>query len=130
MYKSEDYTTKIYVNLKAGVYIFERQSASGKTHLCKCLRKLCSYGDPVNAYTYEDVLRGVSSKSVLVPNKYAVIMLDRFDLYKDAGTIELIKECAKTSVILIDCKQTSNLFEDNEMCCVQFEPGRIEVNIW
>lgn len=129
MYCIEDYKVQILVDLEPNVYMFQRLSATGKSRLCKCLKKLCSYGEPVNAYTYEDKLLGIPIESVLVPNKYKVILLDRYDMYIGDGK-DLINECRKNSVILIDCKSEFYFADDDEMCSISMSADRIEVTLW
>lgn len=62
-----------------------------------------TYGECVSTYTYNDKLLGHSIKVALMPNRFEVIMLDRYGMYEGDGAA-LINECAKTCIILIDYK--------------------------
>ena len=129
MYKTDDnndYGTLIEINLDNGIYIFDNQSATGKTRLCKALRDCQKYGEPVASYTYDDKLLEMPIERVLVPDKYKVIMLDRYDLYEGDGA-ELIKECADNSIILIDCKGDFTVCSTDEWCTISMAEDKIEV---
>ena len=70
MYKtdsSNNYGTIIDINLENGIYIFDNQSATGKTRLCKALRDCQKYGEPVASYTYDDKLLGIPIENILIP---------------------------------------------------------------
>ena len=63
MYKtdsSNNYGTILDIDLPDGIYIFDNQSATGKTRLHKALRECQKYGEPVASYTYDDKLLGMS----------------------------------------------------------------------
>ena len=126
MYKINKYGTELVFSIENGLYVFDNESAIGKTRLCKALRECQKYGEPVASYTYDDKLLNMHINSILVPNKYKVIMLDRYDMYNGDGA-ELIKECAKNSIVLIDCKSNLAVSTDDEWCSIQMEPNRIEV---
>ena len=126
MYSINKYGTIIDVNLDNGIYIFDNASATGKTRLCKALRECQKYGEPVASYTYDDKLLDIPIGKVLVPNKYKVIMLDRYDMYEGYGA-ELIKECADNSVILIDCKGEFSVSNEDDWCMIEMTEDRIEV---
>lgn len=95
---------EVHIDLSNGVRLFSNESSSGKSLLCKYLKQLCKKGFPVAAYDYNDYSSGVPIESVLIPDKFDVIELDRYSLFNGIAA-DLIQECSKDSVILIDCKQ-------------------------
>ena len=84
------YMPEIRIDLSEGLYVFDSQSATGKTRLRKELRKLQQYGESVASYSYEDYQLGMSIDSVLKPSRYKVILLDRYDLYNGEGAERII----------------------------------------
>lgn len=126
MYRTDKYNTELVFNMENGLYIFDNQSATGKTRLCKVIRDYQKYGEPLASYTYDDYLLGMKIEDVLVPKKYKVIMLDRYDMYEGVGA-DLIKECAKDSIVLIDCKWNFTVSNEDETCFIEMGPYRIEV---
>lgn len=95
---------EVHIDLSNGVWLFSNESSSGKSLLCKYLKQLRKKGFPVAAYDYNDYSSGVPIESVLIPDKFDVIELDRYSLFNGIAA-DLIQECSKGSVILIDCKQ-------------------------
>lgn len=126
MFKLDKYDVSINIDLKNGIYIFDNISATGKTRLAKMLKQYESYGEPVTSYTYEDKQRNIPIDNVLKSNKYKLIALDRYDLYKGDG-VELIKKCAKTSIILIDCKNDMAFTDIDDWCSIKMSPTTIEI---
>lgn len=123
----DSYFPKIYIDLQNGIYLFDNQSATGKTRLCKELRKNEKYGEPVASYSYDDYLLKIPISTVLNPDKYKVIMLDRYDMYNGAGA-DLIMECKDRCVILIDCKHTLNFSANCDFCFIEMTESTIEVS--
>ncbi len=125
MYINDEYNPTVKINLENGIYTFDAESATGKTRLCKHLKKLKAYGELVDSFTYDDLLRGDTLDKVLrAENK--VIMLDRYDLYKSEGH-ELINRCAEHSIILIDCKSPFLGSPESEDCCITMTENWLEV---
>ena len=127
MFKLDKYSVKIAINLENGIYVFDNESATGKTRLCKLLKEYQAYGEAVASYTYNDKLLGHPISEVLNPSKFKVVILDRYDLYEGDGK-ELINECAKSMVILVDCKDKFTVTNDEEWCYICMECNKIEVN--
>lgn len=48
MYINKEYKPEISIALDNGIYVFDSESATGKTWLCKHLKKLKAYGEPVD----------------------------------------------------------------------------------
>lgn len=126
MYKNDRYRTKINIALNNGIYLFSHESATGKTRLAKELLKLQAYGEPVASYTYNDKLLGRKLEDLLIPHKYKVIMLDRYDMYEGDGA-ELINQCRDNTVILIDCKEGFQVTNEDEDCFIEMRPDWIGV---
>ncbi len=126
MYRIDKYNVLVDIQLNNGIYIFDNESGLGKTRLTKLFKKYQAYGEPVVAYTYNDKLIGVDIASVLNPQKYKVILLDRYDMYEGDGA-ELILKCAENSIILIDCKNDFSVTVDDEWCTINMEKDKIEV---
>lgn len=125
MYKVDRYDVKIVVALGCGVYVFDNESATGKTRLCNLLKKYRAFGEPVAAYTYDDMLIDIPITNVLVPGKFQLIMLDRYDMY--AGNEDLIQACGENAIVLIDCKGDSPIIKNSEWCMIEMTPNSIEV---
>lgn len=122
------YNPKVIVNLENGLYLFDNKSSTGKTRLFKCLRDNQKYGESVASYSYDDYLLGVPIEKVLVPNKYKVIMLDRYDMYNGTGK-DLILSCSSNTIILLDCKKGLNFGVDYEICYLDMMDKSIEVTL-
>lgn len=127
MYFDDSYPVTIKIDLPVGkVHLFTKESSSGKSRLAKELLQHNIYGDPVASYTYNDKLRGISINDILVPNKYKVILLDRYDMYNGDG-VELIKQCLDSTIIIIDCKGAYIAGLNTEYCTITMEARYIEV---
>lgn len=125
MFNIDIYNVAIDINLDNGIYIFDNESASGKTRLCKLFKRYQAYGVPVSAYTYNDYCIGLPIENV-IDRKFKVILLDRYDLYEGIGA-ELIRQCARDSIILIDCKGNFTVTNEDDWCIVNMTQDRIEV---
>lgn len=126
MYKNDKFQPMIEINLENGIYIFDNESATGKTRLCKVLKTYQIYGEPVASFTYHDILLGNQVEKILIPNKYKVILLDRYDLY-GVGPTDLFDKCAENSIILIDCKGEFLASRNDDWCLIKMTDSKIEV---
>lgn len=126
MYINDKYSIMIHIKLGNGLYVFDSEASTGKTRLFKELRKHQTYGEAISTYTYNDKLLGHRIEDALIPNKYKVIMLDRYDQYEGDGA-ELINECAKTCIILIDCKESFSASTEDKWCTIKMSAKLIEV---
>ena len=127
MYRVDKYYMKVHIDLEPGVYVFPCASAEGKTYLATILEKFRNYKEPVRAYSYSDFNDGVPLSSVLDPERYQVVLLDRYDLYYGEG-VEDIKAFAKKSILLIDCKRIFDLCEYRS-CILYRTPVLMEVSL-
>lgn len=126
MYAINNSDVELIFSLENGLYLFEPEASTGKTRLCKEIRKHQQYGEDIASYSYEDKQSGIDIQTVLNSDQYKVIMLDRYDMYNGDGA-ELIKECAKHSIVLIDCKSGLNFVADDDLCMIEMTPSKIEV---
>ena len=126
MIRLSSYSPEIIINLQNGVYVFDNESATGKTRLCKELRKNQKYGEKAASYSYDDYLLGLPIENTLLPNKYAVIMLDRYDMYNGKGA-DLINACRDNTIILIDCKKSPKFSGLYNFCTINMTDKLIEV---
>lgn len=125
MFTINNYDIKITVNLDNGVYIFDNQSAAGKTRLCKLLKKYKVSGEPVASYTYDDKVLGLPLETVFSPEN-KLIMLDRYDMYKgDADN--LIKKYCNKAIILIDLKNEYAISEMDDWCIIEMTTDSINI---
>lgn len=127
MFEIDNSRMKVKIDLDNGVYVFDPKSATGKTRLSKLLRRMQLLEESVAAYDYDCFLNGDDIRKTLTPNKYHVIILDRFDMYKQDISKEL-NSCADNSIILIDCKSELNLDVDVDICFMKMENWLIEVS--
>lgn len=126
MFKIDKYNVSVDIQLENGIYVFDNESGLGKTRLAKLFKKYQAYGEPVASYTYNDKLIGIDISNILKPNKFKVILLDRYDMYEGDGA-ELILKCAENAIILIDCKNDISVTADDEWCTIHMEKDKIEV---
>lgn len=126
MYKNSLYRPNINVELDNGIYIFDSESATGKTYLCKQLKKLRAYGESVISITYNNILTGFKLDDM--QEQYKVIMLDRYDLYRNIGH-KLLERFKNKSIILIDCKLGYIEGLDSEICFIELTNNSIEVSL-
>lgn len=125
MYKNTLYVPEVEINLNPGVYVFDSEPATGKTRLCKHLKLLRAYGEPVASLTYNDILTGMDMTSVFNPGN-VVIMLDRYTMYSNLGH-DLMNAMRNESIILVDCKDGFIEGCDTEDCCIEMTENKIKV---
>ncbi len=127
MFHIEKGPVSIHVNLDNGVYVFDAESGTGKTRLKCVLDNLMGIDDRIVTYTYNDKIRGFKLKDILIPEKYELILLDRYDLY-NGDCMDLIISCSENAIVLIDCKQPIINGPDNEgWCFIEMTEDSIEV---
>lgn len=121
-----DLQLKVIVNLKPGIYIIDSVSAIGKTYLCNFLKECNMAGYQVMGYTYSDYKLGLPIENILVPGKYKVVLLDRYDMYEGVGVKE-INECSKDTIILVDSKSEYHISDNDDWCTLKRTQDTIEV---
>lgn len=126
-YKAENRVVTVRIE-QPGLYVFEKESAIGKTFLCRILKKCRSYGERTDAYTYTDLTAGRSLMNYLMTTDLDLVMLDRYDMYH--GKFEQdIKEIAQKAIVLIDCKNDSNLTEDAQLCFLTLQEDQLLLEV-
>ena len=118
----------ITIDLENGVYIFDNESGTGKTFLCKQLKIRQVAGEPVVAYTNEEYVCGVKLRTVVDAVKPKVIFLDRVDLYgNDSEVIDVAREYESKAVVLVDKKHGRFGDINADRAGIDFEMGSILV---
>lgn len=121
-------TDKAFINLEPGLYLAEKESACGKTYLCSIIEKYRERGYPVSSYTYSNV-NIFDIKNVLDINKFKLVFIDRYDMYKDMGYQEILDFVNQGGTVIIDCKEDCKLQGKCKICFIEITaPKRIEVN--
>lgn len=126
MYRLDKYSIKLQIDCAPGLYLFSPYSASGKSYLAQLVRKYYGFGEPVNSYTYEDYVGGLSLEAVLGRGPYSLFVVDRYDMYYGAAIDALVRlgECC---VVLVDVKQPTPLLHNN-LCSVSLKEDEIRVS--
>lgn len=128
MYRNDRLAIRVHLDLPNELYVFDSESAAGKTYLFKQLRTMQLAGEPVFTYTYEDKLLGLKLEERLVPGKFKVIMLDRYDMYF-GECAEILKKCREGAIVLVDSKDVNALPFYGEWCMIERAPDLIEVTL-
>lgn len=123
MYRLGIVNPEVIINLDNGVYEFRSKSATGKTFLLNMIKN-ASFLEPVVGYTLSDHARGLISYDECINCK--VIMFDRYDMYAGAYK-NIILDCMKNSIVLIDNKVYDKLNIDVTICNVRLSVNKIEV---
>ena len=101
------------------------ESGTGKTRLKYLLDTLHGYGEPVCTYTYNDYLHDTSLEDCLNPNKFKVLLIDRYTLFYPFGT-DLIEAQANNMIILLDCKNGLPV-PYSQFAFIEMEPNIVRV---
>jgi hypothetical protein len=129
MFESKLCGCKIKISLENGFYIFEDEAALGKTHLANLLKKLGSFGEAVDAYSFSDYRLGVSLDKILEKD-LKVLLIDRYDLY-EGFCIQSLTEKSKDCIVLVDLKYITRDFTNvnlrKDRCTIVLGEGSIEV---
>ena len=126
MYSNNIYRPNVKINIPNGVYHLSCISSEGKTRLHDVLSMLQAYGEPVSAYTYKDVLLGISPSTIYVEGVTKVIIIDRYDMYNGMFT-ELFNKCEDNTIVLVDCKSGIKGIAKYKLAKINMEKSSIEV---
>lgn len=126
MYKNNKYNVFIDIELENGIYIFDENSATGKTRLCKELKEFQKMGEPVIGYTYGDNNLGINLEEVFKRINPKVLLLDRYDMYNGTFNNQIL-QWSNNTIILIDCKGDLEINYDVEWCTIEMTASKIEV---
>ena len=125
MYRNNKYDKEIIINAENGVYVFDNNSSTGKTLLCKEIKKLTKLGEKVLSFTLDDIDSGIDIIGKIKKYKPEVLMFDRYDMY--AGYFDKFMEKHKDDcIILVDCKSFPFL-NCADTCNIEFSPDKIDV---
>lgn len=111
----------VRINLDNGVYVFEKESATGKTRLGKLLEMISS-DMPVDYVTYATKDRLLK---VLSDPEKQLVLIDRYDLYSDIGTKE-IREFGKRGIALVDMKYPKGI--GGRYCTIKLSMDEVTVS--
>ena len=101
---------KISIYASPGIYFFGPEAGTGKTYLYKCIKKLSCEDNSLTAYTYSDYYNGISLKERFEKFPPRVVVIDRFDLFRDDTSIcEALMSVMKSAVVLIDLKNINGV---------------------
>lgn len=126
MYRIDRYDVTVEVDLGNGLYVFNPRSATGKSYLANVLRRYRRFGEPVNAYTFDDYLNKVTLEDATGGGSCKLLVVDRYDMYYGAYMSELLK-LSKHCIVLVDVKSPSALWKNN-ICGILLKEGCILVS--
>lgn len=123
-FKISKYDVEIEICVGNGIWEFDSRSGTGKTYLCNTLKEYMLKGEPVLGYAYSDYKNGVDIDALL-KSKPKLIMIDRYDQFKDALNEKLIK-ASKEAIVLVDYKR-GMVCNDVGFCDIELEPSKIRI---
>lgn len=115
----------IRIQLNNGVYVFDSESATGKTYLWSMLKGLTSRDD-IMCISYPEAKMIKSLYDVDGIENVHLIFLDRYDMYSPKYNQE-IEQLASHCSILLDCKQCENYEGQVEYCTIKMTRHSLEV---
>lgn len=121
MMEFRDYTPAVTVSLENGLYVFDSESASGKTYLGLTLQRMSSR-EPVDYVTYSTRDR---LEQLLENEKLRLLVIDRYDLYRHMCNKE-IRQFGTRGVALVDLK-SHNAPIGAKPCTISYSKGSITV---
>lgn len=131
MYKTPDiYRTQIVVDAGLGIYIFDDESAIGKTRLYHELKSLQTAGEPVCAIRYDDGVPIQELERWTDEREMKVVMVDRYDMYNNKELDNLLEILCQKMSVLLDCKRGTAINYDDETVFMTMEVNRIEVRAY
>ena len=106
-------------NVNTGLYVFLNESATGKTCLKRLLDKCRSFGEPVSAFSYGDVIYGLRPLDLCKPTD-RVVLLDRYDMY--AGQFdEDVRLLAENTTVFVDAKSVAGYPVKHQLCMLHMD---------
>lgn len=120
---------EVNIALEPGIYIFEQNSGTGKSYLCKLLHDLNKIGENVLSVTLDEWEENKSNIiNKITSNAYDVIMFDRFGLYADSA-VDTVKGIDSTKcVVLIETKYKTGGLSGFYECSIKFDTERVLVS--
>lgn len=118
-----EYRMQIDIELTPGIYLFDNQSALGKTWLFNEMRKHECERNDIFTFTYNDLLLHHEFK---ICDSVKICILDRYDMYEGLFVDEIVN-AASNCIILIDSKDLFSFTDNDKFCYITLTDGRIEV---
>lgn len=118
-----EYRIKINIVLSPGIYLFDNQSALGKTWLFNEMRKHQCEHEDIFTFTYNDLLLHHKFE---IGDGIKICILDRYDMYEGLFVNEIV-EASSNCVILVDSKALFSFTDNDKFCYITLTDGRIEV---
>lgn len=116
---------KIYLDGN-GVYTFNNISGSGKTYLYNIIKKYRMFNEKMVGYSILEYKQGIDLDNLIKPTDI-ILMLDRYDLYRNNKFDKTIEEFSKHGAVLVDCKDIYNFNFDANICNINLNEGGIIV---
>lgn len=131
MYKTPDiFRTQILIDAKQGLYIFDDESAIGKTRLYHELKSLQAAGEPVCAVRYDDGVPIQELRRWTDEREIKVVMVDRYDMYQSRELDMLLGQLCQKLTVLLDCKRGTAIKCEDETVFMSMGQNRIEVRAY
>ena len=116
---------EIDIELNPGIYVFDNESATGKTFLYKMLTGLHSHPE-VLCVTYDTVDLITDFEGLLNKRQVKLVLLDRYDMY--AGRFDdVILKYKDDIVFILDYKNGYTLNKYAKICYIELTRDRLEV---
>lgn len=104
------YPRKVILNVQPGCYVFEPESAIGKTYLGKLISKLSESGELNACYiTYRKTLSVEKIIKKLDSGDFDIVFLDRLDLYVSGELCKYLDSTHERTTYLMDLKDTNKI---------------------
>ena len=95
----------IHIKARPGVYVFNQDSANGKTYLYQIIRNNAQLlRNKIVAYSCVDKDNGFRIDDLFVDNKPYILLLDRYDMMQ-GEFLEIIKRMGDSGIVLVDTKK-------------------------
>ena len=131
MYLFEKSVPAVRINLDNGIYVFDCESATGKSYLAERLHALRSVGERVDSFSYPDVKKfggpAAALNGVDFPmSDLRVVLFDRYGQYAGEFT-DLINPLRHACIVLVDCKACTGL-DVTGRCSIALSESEIVVD--
>lgn len=129
-YSFEKGLPHITIALSNGIYVFDSESAAGKSYLADRLHLLRGIGEPVDSFSFPDAAKFGNPEAALSGADFSlgelkVVLFDRYDRYAGRFT-DRINGLKQRCTVLIACRGLSGL-DVAGRCSIRFTRTRIEV---
>lgn len=113
----------VKIDLEPGIYVFDSDSATGKTLLVKMIKSL---SDPrLVGISYGDMVLGIQIEEI-IKRKPQLLILDRFDMYDECCTVfEQLR--GQEIIVIADYKTQRKFWDFDDTCWVELKPDSLEV---